>query len=440
MPNESDGSAGPEKKNTRGQKKGLGGKSTGEPPTSFDELGTSSTVPDVAAAATALSDIASLRAGAISAIQRATQLPPGTLSALQQATQLPPGTLSALQQATSMWAGIRNTQGQSAIRDWTDVLNRTLGPAKPVRVRRRRSATEFFAAFEAEVSSVPELLRALAVTQAKNSHLGLVWRGHQDANWAVDSSLTRRLREDGHELGEDQMAAVERFQMGAADRWGIPHLMGDLNFLAELQHEGVPTRLIDVSLDPEVAVWFAVQESEAHDEQDGRVVIWGRSPAPKRNKPVGSPVVIPAAGGDAFWQLWEDQDVRRSHEWGTGRAVPSWQPSALNERMRAQRAAFLFDAEPIVDGLLLQLFSDSLDADWRGDEIAKATRIIGFPSRHDKVAKSNAAGIVPMFSLRIKASTKREVRNYLEGKGLAEETIYPDRAGLVSFLRRMSAR
>jgi len=336
-------------------------------------------------------------------------------------------------------SALTGLSGVSApLRDWSEALGRVVGPNKSPKARRKRTAGDFFAAFETQVDTLPELLRALAAMQAKNSRLGLVWRGQQNADWAVDSSLTRRLRRDGRELGEEEMIAVEEFQMVAADRWGIPHILGDLNFLAELQHEGAPTRLVDVSVDPEVAVWFAVQESNELDGTDARVLAWGRSAAPKRNMPIYPPAVIPSAGGNAFWHQWTDKAARRDKDWGTGAALRSWQPAALNERMRAQRAAFLFDAEPIIGDELLEMFNQQLDDDWTAGEIAEATRIVGFPSRHDRVAQPNPADIVPMFSLRIAASAKRDVRAYLESKGLTEETIYPDRAGLISFLGRMS--
>ena len=380
---------------------------------------------------------------ALASMQESLRPTLSAMTALQQAA-IPTSAFAAMQESLRPTLSAMTAQegilGRSALRDWSEALDRTLSPSKSPRVRQRRRAAEFFAAFEAEVKTLPELLRALAVMQEKNSHLGLVWRGQQDATWAVDSSLTRRLRDDGHELGEEEMVAVERFQMGAADRWGIPRIAGELNYLAELQHEGVPTRLVDVSLDPEVAVWFAVQESVKFEDIDGRLFAWGRSAAPKRGHKVSPPTVIQTAGGDAFWQFWADQETRRTNEWGTGRAVPSWQPTALNERMRAQRAAFLFDAEPIIGPQLLGLFKERLDGDWRAGEIAEATRIVGFPSSHTHRAKPNSAGIVPMFTLRITAEAKREIRPYLEQKGLTEATIYPDRAGLISYLHRMSAR
>ncbi|WP_172582538.1 FRG domain-containing protein [Subtercola boreus] len=376
------------------------------------------------------------------AIEHATQLPTDYQAATDRLKQLT-GSLSVqipLKPMPTSLKRLGDIYTRPALGDWTEALDRTLGPAASPKPRRLRTAATFFAAFETQIHSLPEILRALAVMQEKNSRLRLVWRGQQDANWSVDSSLTRRLRADGHELGEEQMIAVERFQMAATDRWANPRTQGDLDFLAELQHEGVPTRLIDVSLDPEVAVWFAVQESEEQEDSDARLLAWGRSAAPKRNSQVEEPLTVPAVGGEAFWHSWRDKETRLRNQWGTGKAVPSWQPATLNERMRAQRAAFLFDADPIIDSALLEMFNKRLNDDWQADEISGATRVIGFPSPHDKRAESNSARIVPMFSLRIMAAAKPQIRSYLKSKGLVEESIYPDRAGLISYLRRMGAQ
>jgi hypothetical protein len=337
-------------------------------------------------------------------------------------------------------AMLQSQHEQPGLKEWAEALDQTLGSSTSPKPRAHRGPSDFYAAFEVKISSVSDLLKALAVVQQKNSQLGLVWRGQQVAEWPVDSSLTRRLRDGGHDLGEKEMIAVERFQIHSADRWAVPHLLGDLNFLAELQHEGAPTRLIDVSLDPEVAVWFAVQESDKHEDKDGRLLSWGRLAAPRRNEYVRLPEFLPSAGGDAFWQQWTDHEMRRSNDWGTGKSVRSWQPAAMNERMRAQRAAFLFDAEPVIEKDLLVLFDELLAQSWKANEIADATRIVGLPSRHDIKAMANTAGIVPMFSFRIESKAKPAIRTYLEGKGLVEESIYPDRAGLIAYLRRMSVR
>lgn len=329
-----------------------------------------------------------------------------------------------------------NLTGAQAVRDLSRALNASLGSTPASKSRATRKPEDFFAEFETEIQSVSELLRALAVIQEKNGHLGLAWRGQQDAGWAVESSLTRHLRGLGRTPGEAQMNTMEQFQVITADGWGFGRGSDELGFLAELQHDGAPTRLIDVSLDPEVAAWFAVQESDRFDNRDGRLIAWGRSPVSRKNEEVDSSRAFPTELGTPFWQFWETVEARKENEWGTGRQLPAWQPNAVNERMRAQRAAFLFDAEPLIGAPLLKLFNERLSDDWEAHEIAHSTRVIGLPTRHTQRARRNRLGIVPMFSLRISSAVKAEVRSYLEKKGLHEPTIYPDRAGLVSFLRR----
>ncbi len=379
-------------------------------------------------------------AAAIQALQNY-KLPDSTAAAIQalQNYKLPDSTAAAIQalQNYKLPRSGATSISSSGLNEWEETLDLALrGPRWPA-PRRHREPSDFFGAFEVEVNSLSQLLGALTVIQRKNSALGLVWRGHQDAEWPVDSSLTRSLRAAGRKLGEDELIAVEKFQLAAAGQWGYWPTLGEMNFYAQLQHDGVPTRLIDVSLDPEVAAWFAVEQSEANDPSDGRLICWGRSATPRRNRSPIPPQLLPPGGGDAFWQQWSDRDARRANEWGTGRAMPSWQPLALNERMRAQRAAFLFDAEPILDADLLEVFSDRLGEEWKVKEIAQATRVLGLPSRHDVKAPANDARVVPIFSVRIASDAKAEIRRYLSDKGLIESTIYPDRAGLVSYLRRV---
>lgn len=145
------------------------------------------------------------------------------------------------------------------------------------------------------------------------------------------------------------------------------------------------------------------------------------------------------ASGDAG----EDQLVAAEREmidsapsWGTGSRTWSWFPAPLNERMRAQRAGFMLEASPIFSERVLGVFADALGEDWTASEIAAATTVLGLPSRHDVPAKPNDANIVPVFSLRIAASAKAPIREYLATKGLTEDRIYPDQSGFVAHLRR----
>ncbi|WP_136031629.1 FRG domain-containing protein [Microbacterium sp. PF5] len=299
--------------------------------------------------------------------------------------------------------------------------------------RESRSAFAFFDTHAVVIDSVSTLLKALYKVQQKQHEHRLVWRGQQDASWEVHSSLYRQLAEKGA-VDEDRIVAAEIEELRQAERWG-QDLTRPLNFFAELQHHGAPTRLIDVSTDPEMACWFAVEEHPEHDGADGLVLAWGRSPRVGRH--VAAPNEnLPALFGDTpFWHAWEDNEHRRPADWGTGTRTWTWFPPALSDRMRAQRAGFLLEAGPILTSDVVEVFTDVLEKDWRASEIARATSIVGLPSRHDVLTKPNKANLVPVFAFRILADAKEPIRTYLEGKGLHYSSVYPDFGGLVQHLR-----
>src|SRR5690606_22336756 len=113
----------------------------------------------------------------------------------------------------------------------------------------------------------------------------------------------------------------------------------------------------------------------------------------------------------------------------------SWFPPALSNRMRAQRAGFLLEAGPLVTPPVAEALSAGVAHDWRVAEITRATSIIGLPSRHDVRTTPNEANLVPLFSLRVAASAKPAIRGYLKSKGLFFSSVYPDRGGLVDYLK-----
>ncbi|MFR0656742.1 FRG domain-containing protein, partial [Pantoea sp. SIMBA_079] len=70
---------------------------------------------------------------------------------------------------------------------------------------------------------------------------------------------------------EDDMVLAEANTLKLARReWRFDHLAA-LELMAHLQHLGGPTRLLDVSVNPLIATWFAVERNEADDRFDGRL-------------------------------------------------------------------------------------------------------------------------------------------------------------------------
>jgi hypothetical protein len=302
--------------------------------------------------------------------------------------------------------------------------------SSPTHARRTRSPETFFSQHAVEITSVEQLLKTLSIIQSKQVRHRPIWRGQQDASWAVHSSLYRRL--ESSTVTEDRLVDAETRALELAEDWGV-RTTHALKFLADLQHNGAPTRLMDVTTDPEIATWFAAEEHPDHEASDGMVIGWGRVPILKSgiaslsdSRPEEAPL--------PFWHAWSSDDDRRRVDWGTGTRTWTWFPPALNERMRAQRAGFLFEAGALLTDAIVEVFSDALDQDWRESEITRATSVVGLPARHDVLTKPNAANLVPMFVLRIAAQSKPSIRDYLKGKGLAAQTIYPDLSGLVSYL------
>lgn len=119
-----------------------------------------------------------------------------------------------------------------------------------------------------------------------------VWffRGQKDVKFAFNSTLYRqllhkqrdRLLAGNAEEHERSMLEAEQALLRMARDIGIGRGLTALETLSLLQHHGSPTRLIDVTSDWQVALFFAC---ESEDDRDGRVFLikldpdkWGKFP------------------------------------------------------------------------------------------------------------------------------------------------------------------
>lgn len=113
------------------------------------------------------------------------------------------------------------------------------------------------------------------IATSEKSHL---YRGQEDAEWQVTSSALRRL-----ELEEEYSAADDAFPYVYLDyllqiiyevKLNYPSTYRNLfplECMAHLQHNGVATALIDFTLNPLVALWFACAYQQ--EEIDGKVIV-----------------------------------------------------------------------------------------------------------------------------------------------------------------------
>jgi len=111
------------------------------------------------------------------------------------------------------------------------------------------------------VNNVIEFLDAIARFKSQNSkkpkeEREYFFRGQKNVQWSITPSISR------HELLTYESEIIqEAIRENQADFDGL----SPFNTLAKLQHYGLCTRLIDVTLNPLVALFFACQSSENID-------------------------------------------------------------------------------------------------------------------------------------------------------------------------------
>ena len=166
-----------------------------------------------------------------------------------------------------------------------------------------------------------------------------VFRGVSNIAYQIEASTYRRLKDSNGGFinkGDDTADRLLQINQDMIDDanlhrhgWINEQPMSDLNLLADLQHKGAATCLIDFTKNPLVALWMACRES-SRGAKDGKVfVINVRSHL--EYKPVSVNDSLKAKIQEFFKT---DQK--------TGYQLYQWQPNYQNSRMRAQQSIFLF--------------------------------------------------------------------------------------------------
>ncbi|WP_413332269.1 FRG domain-containing protein, partial [Brevibacterium sp. GP-SGM9] len=307
----------------------------------------------------------------------------------------------------------------------------------------------FFATHEVVVDSFSSLTQELANLSEINPGLRLVWRGQQNANWGLHSSLYRRLlkhsgvvtqrsAEGAGEASqifpdESAMLQAELAILDEASDWRMSDLSA-LELMARLQHHGGPSRLLDVTRNPLIAAWFAV-ESGPDDGEDAR--LFALSTAPVGDNSPGDAVLneVLASTRYPFW-VYDNEEQRRTAEWGTGARRRIWVPPAYDARIAAQNAAFLLEGVPMFTRGNLRLFERAKNRQWHAVDVAAATSIYARPANPHKRARPNKAGLAPVFTFRIEAQAKDQIRQSLtQIYGYTTALLYPDIQGMSTRLR-----
>jgi hypothetical protein len=251
-----------------------------------------------------------------------------------------------------------------------------------------------------------DLLRAIGRISTYGSEARYVWRGQPDLAWGLNAGLVRRLRQQSRANGpvtESQLRGHEMQLLESARASGYGRAaVGDVELLAILQHHGAATRLLDVSSDPMVAMWFAVEDQDLL-KRDGALFA----------------IEISTADAISGTEARSWGDILDSMQSGV---ISFYEPPGADERIKVQRGRFIFSkltgAEPPELTLPIKV------KDWDHD---RKTRF--FDQR-----RGSGRPVTPsILVLKIPRGIKLRLLRLLENSyGYTSETMYPDLSGFAA--------
>ena len=204
------------------------------------------------------------------------------------------------------------------------------------------------------IKTLDEFMKWASQFDSGESFQQYLFRGVSSADYKIDASAYRRIKK-GRDSNEEQDSDFEKFLQinkdlirdarfrGHDDRNG--RKLEDLEILAEFQHYGAATFLMDFTYNALVALWFACKKNSRNGQKDGKVVAV-RPNDPKFTGDTGEFSVI----------TLESLEKKIDEFSLDNKKLYRWHPRHQNNRIIAQQSIFLFgvleinpDEECIID-------------------------------------------------------------------------------------------
>ena len=162
-----------------------------------------------------------------------------------------------------------------------------------------------------------------------------LFRGVPNAEYGIQASAYRRPKKDARsfekflQINKDLIAEARLRGHGEKDG----RKLGDLEILAEFQHRGAATCLIDFTYNAQVALYFACQKDFK----------WEKNSKDTEKAPDGKVLVV-HSDPNKFQKIAPDSLEKRIDESFQGNQLYHWEPGYHNNRVIAQQSIFLFGA------------------------------------------------------------------------------------------------
>jgi hypothetical protein len=304
---------------------------------------------------------------------------------------------------------------------------------------------DFFRPWESDITSfdqINEKLTTLFERWVEEENRLFAWRGVVDARWALHSSLYRRVlwtSPSGSDApDEPTIARHEGDVLTSVHRWGLHNgergRLSVLSQLATLQHFGAPTRLIDVTLNAYIGLWFEVQRRFVDGVPDAGPEVDGRLFAIDITDRLINERDDYRAWEDDLYRPWNDPGNPWQRQWCG--ATWAWRPPPFEARIAAQTGAFLFGGVPRTNlGIVWPKETGAGAPRWTQDEVRRSVSVpLRFHVAEPRAGGVPAAGGQPAYTFRIKADAKEEIRERLGTLfGYRHSAIYPDFPGFADF-------
>ena len=242
----------------------------------------------------------------------------------------------------------------------------------------------------------------------------LVWRGVDDISYRLDSSLYRRVKKSTNAQPKELLLATEedsillrarklRYDIRDGER------LSDLELLAVLQHYGAATRLVDVTRNVLVALWFASE------------------PGTLQSRMGGGPDGVMFGVDISNCTLPETAERQSIRTLRRNSGLVHWEPPPLEQRIRAQQGSFIFSRMPppspqsVAADRNTSLDLEPFDLESAFDEWSTT-----FPPRQKYAPKRKAKLVVFKIPFAYKMRIRAELARFY---GQDDETVYPDLPG-----------